>query len=91
MSLAAKAWPKLSIGASKNEIEAGILCGVVKVNLEQGLVAARMTREIMHGKIPAEIPTTENKNGQRVINATTANQLGLKLKPMVLIGSDIVQ
>lgn len=91
MALAAKAWPKLSIGGSKNEIEAGILCGVVKVNLEQGLVAARMAKEILHGKTPAEIPSTENQNGQRVINATTANRLGLKLKPMVLIGSDIVQ
>lgn len=90
MALAAKAWPKPSIAGSKNEIEDGILCGVVKVNLEQGLVAGHMALEILHGKTPAEIPSTENQNGQRIINASTAKRLGLTLKPMVLIGSDIV-
>lgn len=90
MTLASRHWPKPSIGASKNEIEAGILCGVSKVNLEQGQVAARMALEIIQGKTPAEIPATENKNGQRVINATTAKRLGLRLKPMALIGTELV-
>ncbi len=91
MALAATIWPKISIAASQNEVEAGILCGVIKVNREQGLVAARMALEIFGGKSPAEIPATENKNGQRVINAATAKRLGVKIKPMVLIGTELVQ
>lgn len=91
MTLAAEIWPKPSIGASKNEIEAGILCGVSKINQEQGQVAARIAIEILQGKTPADIPVTENRNGQRVINAATAKRLGLKLKPMVLIGTELVQ
>lgn len=91
MALAAKSWPKISIAASFNEVEAGILCGVIKVNQEQGMLAARMVLEILAGKSPAEIPVTQNKNGQRVINAATAKRLGVKIKPMVLIGTKLVQ
>jgi len=91
MALAAQTWTKASIGASKNDIEQGILCGVAKVNLEQGQVAGRMAKEILLGKTPAEIPATENKNGQRIINASTASRLGIKLKPMVLIGTTLVR
>lgn len=91
MALTARTWNKPSIGASKNEIEDGILCGVAKINLEQGLVAGTMAQNIIQGKSPADIPVTENQNGQRMINATTAYRLGLKLKPMVLIGTTLVQ
>lgn len=90
-ALAAQNWNKPSIGSSKIEIEAGFLCGVAKTNIEQGLIAGKMALKILHGATPADIPVTENQTGQRMINATTASRLELKLKPMVLIGSTLVR
>jgi len=82
---------KPTIGTSKREIVSGILCGVAKLNIEQGLVAARMAREILAGKAVRDIPVTWNRNGQRVINVSTARRLAISLKPVALIGTDLVQ
>lgn len=90
-AMVAEKWPKPSVGASKREIEAGLLCGVAKLNSEQGMVAASMVLDIFNGKSVKDIPITENRNGQRMINVATARKLALELKPIVLIGTNLVQ
>jgi len=89
--LVSKLTAKPTIGTSKREIKSGILCGVAKINKEQGLVAASMARDILAGKSPGDIPVTSNRNGQRLINVTTAKRLALSIKPVALIGTDLVQ
>jgi len=90
-ALAARTATRPTIGTSKREIVNGIFCGVAKLNIEQGLVAAKMAQDIMAGKAVRDIPVTWNRNGQRVINVTTARRLAISLKPVALIGTDLVQ
>lgn len=91
MTFVAERWKKPTIGASFREIEAGLLCGVAKLNTEQGLVAAKMVQDIFNGTLISDIPVTENRNGQRIINVSTARKLAIDLKPIVLIGTTLVQ
>ena len=91
MELVAMRSRKPTIGSSKREIDSGLLCGVAKLNTEQGLLAATMVKEIFAGKAVADIPVAWNRNGQRVINVTTARKLNITLKPVALIGTDLVQ
>ncbi len=91
MGLVSKIWPKPTIGASKREIQAGLLCAVAKLNVEQGLLAGGMVRDIFNGKDVKEISVTQNRNGQRMINVTTARRLGVDLKPLVLVGTSLLQ
>ena len=91
MTFVSDNWPKPTIGASKREIEVGLLCAIAKSNKEQGLVAGQMAKDILAGKSVASIPVTQNRNGQRMINASTAKKLGIKLKPMALLGTELLQ
>ena len=90
LKLVAERWPKVSIGASKKEIKYGLLCAIAKINREQGLVAGRFADQILKGVPVRDIPVTENRNGQRVINVKTAKRIGLRIKPMFLIGTDLL-
>lgn len=81
---------KPTIGAGEWEIKAGILCGVVKMDQEQGVLAAEMLREVWGGKNAGDIPLTENRNGLRFLNIATVKKLGIRLQPQALIGTKII-
>jgi ABC-type uncharacterized transport system substrate-binding protein len=78
------------LGLSSWHIKSGLLGGVVKTGQEQGDLAARIVLDIFSGTSISDIPVTQNRNGQRVINMTTANRLGIKLKPEAIMGTEIV-
>lgn len=84
-------WSKPTIGVSSWEIEAGLLCAVAKKGQEQGETAGRMVNELISGKPITSVPITQNKNGQRIINVSTARRLKIQLKPIALINSELVK
>jgi ABC-type uncharacterized transport system substrate-binding protein len=91
LSLMVQATKKPTIGHSSWHIQAGALCGVVKTGQEQGVTSARMAQKVLGGRPTKDLPITQNCNGQRMINVTTAEQLGIPLKPMVLVGTQLVR
>ncbi len=78
------------VARNKWAIRAGMLCGVVKTGQEQGSLAARMVQDIFNGKSIKDIPVTQNRNGLRIINVTTARRLGITLPPEALLGTELV-
>jgi len=80
----------VTIGANDWEVEAGVLCGVIKSGEEQGALAAEMLHSIWEGKSVQDLPVTQNKNGQRFLNVNTLKKLDLKVKPEMIIGARIV-
>lgn len=91
IAIVADQWPKMTIGTSEREIAAGLLCGVIKRNIEQGYLAGDMLNMIFAGKKVADIKMKDNCNGWRFININTARKVGVELKPMVLIGTILSQ
>ncbi len=79
-----------TIGSDSWEVKAGVLCGVIQSDAEQGALAVEMLYEIWGGKAVVDIPVTENVNGLRYVNITTLKRLGLKLEPEVVIGTEMV-
>ena len=90
MTYVSENWPKATIGASKREIQAGLLCAIAKINKEQGLVAGQMAKDILSGTPVELLPVTENRNGMRMINSSTAKRLGIKLTPLVLAEAELI-
>ena len=86
-----KAFGKPIIGANRFQVEFGVLCAVVKTGQEQGRTAAKMLSNAMEGTPFSEIPITKNYNGSRVINVTVMEALGIKPKPIVLLGAHLVR
>ncbi len=80
----------VTIGVSDWEIEAGVLCGVIKSGEEQGALAADQLVSIWKGRAVKDIPLTENKNGRRFLNVSTLKKLNLTLTPEVIIGTRII-
>ena len=83
-------YAKPTIGASGWEVRAGVLCGVIKDDMEQGTLAARLLKKIWQGRAVAESPVTWNKNGPRLLNLTTLKKLGLKPSPEAIIGTELI-
>jgi ABC-type uncharacterized transport system substrate-binding protein len=79
-----------TIGADAWEIRAGLLCGVVKSNSEQGTISAALLRKIRAGAAPSELPLLRNCNGKRLLNATTLKRLGLPLSPEAVMGTELL-
>jgi len=87
----AKVFGKPIIGANQYHVSQGALCAVVKTGQEQGRTAAKMLLKAMQGTPLAEIPITRNYKGKRVINVTVMEALGIKPKPIVLLGVQLVR
>ncbi len=83
-------YAKPTIGASGWEIRAGVLCGVIKDDMEQGTLAARLLKKIWQGRAVADSPVTWNKNGPRLLNLTTLKKLGMKPSPEAIIGTELI-
>ena len=64
---------------------------MVKTGQEQGQTAAKMLLKAMQGTPLSEIPITRNYKGKRVINVTVMEALGIKPKPIVLLGAELVR
>ena len=79
------------IGANQYHVELGALCAVVKTGEEQGRTAAEMLQKAMQGTPVDEIPIARNYQGQRIINVTKIKELGLQVRPIVLLGSKLIR
>jgi len=86
-----KVFDKPIIGANYYHVKEGALCAVVKTGQEQGRTAAEMLLKAMQGTSVAEIPITRNYKGRRVINVTVMETLGIKPRPIVLLGAKLVR
>jgi len=86
-----KIFSKPVAGANLYHVKDGILCAVAKTGQEQGATASKMLLQAMQGTPVSQIPVTHNYQGKRVINVTVMQRLGIKPKPNVLIGADLVK
>jgi ABC-type uncharacterized transport system substrate-binding protein len=79
------------ISSNHYNIRYGMLCGVVKSGQEQGATAAKMLLKAMAGTPVSQIPITRNRLGKAIINVTTMKALGIKPKPILLKGTELVR
>lgn len=84
-------YEKPIIGANQYHVEQGALCAVVKTGQEQGRTAAEKLQKAMHGIPVDEIPVTQNFRGRRIINVTIMKALNLQVRPIVLLGSQLIR
>jgi len=82
---------KPAIGDEGYTVKYGALCTVVRTGQEQGETAARMLMKALSGTPVSDIPTTQNHKGKRVINATVIKALGIKPRPEILRGAELVR
>ncbi len=78
------------IGANDWEVKAGVLCGVIQSDEEQGWLAAEMLVSIWQGTDLRDLPVIGNKNGLRYINITTMKKLGISPQPAAIMAAKIV-
>jgi len=78
-------------GTDVHSVRYGALCSVVKSGEEQGGRAARMLLAAMRGTPVADLPVEHNFRGRRLLNVTTLKALGLRVRPMVLRGVQLVR
>lgn len=81
--------PVISVGDF--EIRHGLLCAVVKSGREQGATASNMLLRAMTGTPLSQLPITTNHEGKRMINVTAMKMLGIKPRPIVLRGAELVK
>ena len=79
------------IGANRYHVRQGALCAVVKTGQEQGETAAKMLLKAMQGTAVADIPITRNYKGKRIINVSVMEKLGIKPRPVVLLGAELLK
>jgi ABC-type uncharacterized transport system substrate-binding protein len=87
----AKAFGKPLIGANRFHVKHGVLCAVVKSGQTQGRTAAEMLVKAMNGTPISQIPITVNKHGNRVMNLTAIQSLGIRPRRRALIGTELVR
>jgi len=82
---------KPTIGAEDYTVHYGALCTVVRTGEEQGETAAKMLLSTMRGAAVSQMPITRNARGKRIINATVMKALGIKPRPEILRGAELVR
>lgn len=82
---------KPTIGDEKYTVTYGALCSVVRTGQEQGEMAAKMLLQAMKGRAVSDIPMIQNQRGERIINATMIRSMGLKIRPEILRGAQLVK
>nr|WP_321396323.1 ABC transporter substrate binding protein [uncultured Desulfobacter sp.] len=87
----ARIFGKPIISGNHYNIRYGMLCGVVKTGQEQGATAAKMLLQAMAGTPVSQIPITRNRLGKATINVTVMKALGIKPKPILLKGTELVR
>ncbi len=78
------------VGANTSHVMHGALCAVVKTGQEQGAGAAQKLLEALRGTPISKIPISKNYKGKRVINVSVMNELGIKPKPISLLGVELL-
>jgi len=91
MPIVAKTFAKPTIASNSYNVKFAALCAVVKTGQEQGSTAARMLLKAMQGTPVSQIPITRNRNGKRMINVSVMKELGVKPKPIILRGAELVR
>jgi len=79
------------IGYIQHHVKYGAICAVVQSGQEQGRTSAEMLLKAMNGTPVSQIPITRNHQGKRIINVTVIKELGIKLRPVVLQGAELVK
>lgn len=87
----AQIFGKPLISGNHYNIRYGMLCGVVKTGQEQGAIAAKMLLKAMAGTPVSQIPITRNRLGKATINVTVMKALGIKPKPILLKGTELIR
>ena len=87
----ARTFGKPLISGNHYNIRYGMLCGVVKTGQEQGATASKMLLKAMAGTPVSQIPITRNRLGKAMINVTVMKALGIKPKPILLKGTELVR
>jgi len=80
-----------TIGTSFWEIQAGILCGVITSDAEQGSISAAMLKKIWGGTAVGVLPIMQNCNGLRLVNVATLKKLDLTLSPEAVLGTRLLK
>jgi ABC-type uncharacterized transport system substrate-binding protein len=87
----AKFYKKPLIGANNFHVRYGVLCAVVKSGSAQGRKSAEMLLKAIKGTPIKHIPITVNKYGKRMLNVTVMQELGIRPKRRVLVGTELVK
>ncbi len=91
MPVVARIFGKPTITSNSYNVKFGALCAVVKTGQEQGSTSAGMLLKAMQGTPVSQIPITINRRGKRIINVTAMKELGIKAKPIILRGAELVR
>ncbi len=86
-----KVFGKATITSGDYDVRYGALCGLRHTGTEQGGTAAEMLLKAMQGTPVSQIPITRNHQGKRMINVTVLKELGIKPRPVVLQGAELVK
>lgn len=79
------------LGANPYHVEEGALCAVVKTGQEQGSLAAEQLLKALRGTPVSRIPVARNFRGRLMINIDTLDRMGIRPKPIVLQGAELVK
>lgn len=85
-----KTFGKPTVGNNVYHVKNGLLCAVIKLGQEQGETAANMLLQAMQGAPLSQLPITKNTKGKRLLNVDTMKALGIKPKPHVLKGLELI-
>ena len=75
---------KVPIGAVGKPIMCCSILGLVKMPSEYGEWAAKTALEILDGKAPSDIPLTQNKEGEIILNLDLAEKLDIAFDVNIL-------
>lgn len=82
---------KPAIGINRFNVRSNILCAVAKTGQEQGKAAAGMLLGAISGTPVQSIPVTRNMEGRRVLNVSVMKKFGIKPRPVLLVGTELVK
>lgn len=74
----------------ESRVDLGTLCGVSVSGYEQGFLAGKMARQILHDKVsPDSINIRSSEKGQPMLNLERAKALGLKIDVEILLSTKV--
>jgi ABC-type uncharacterized transport system substrate-binding protein len=85
-----RAFGKPTFSGTFNNLQFGVLCSVRKTGQEQGVTAARMLLKVMRGATMSGSPMTVNREGKRVVNVSEMKKMGIRPRPIVLRGVELI-
>lgn len=88
--LIAETFGKPTVGNNRYHVKNGLLCAVIKMGEEQGETAANMLLQAMQGTPISQIPIVKNTKGKRLLNVDAMKALGIKPKPYMLQGIELI-